>query len=60
MKMSNLKLRLILLLMVSGLFFTSCEDSNSVDVFEVPEAITEEETIALVESDDIADEVTIL
>jgi len=57
MKMSNLKLRLILLLMVSGLVFTSCEDSNSVDILEVPEAISEEETIALVESDDIADEV---
>jgi len=57
MKMSNLKLRLILLLMVSGLLFTSCEESNSVDVLEVPEAISEEETIALVESDDISDEV---
>jgi len=43
--------------MVSGLVFTSCEDSNSVDILEVPEAISEEETIALVESDDIADEV---
>lgn len=43
--------------MVSGLFFTSCEDSNSIDVLEVPEAISEEETIALVESDDISDEV---
>lgn len=45
------------MLMVSGLVFTSCEDSNSVDILEVPEAISEEETIALVESDDIADEV---
>tara|TARA_R110001583_G_scaffold41751_3_gene132635 strand:+ start:13912 stop:14790 length:879 start_codon:yes stop_codon:yes gene_type:complete len=57
MRMNNLKLKLIAIFMVSGFVFTSCEDSNSVDVADVAEVISEEETIALVESDDISDEV---
>ncbi len=60
MRMNNLKLKLVAIFMVSGLVFTSCEDSNLVevtDVAEVVDVISDEEAIALVESDDISDEV---
>ncbi|WP_372794114.1 hypothetical protein [Lutibacter sp.] len=58
--MNNLKLKLVAVFMLSGLVFTSCEDSNLVevtDLAEVVDVISDEEAIALVESDDISDEV---
>jgi hypothetical protein len=55
MKMYNFKFKLILVFIVSSLIFTSCEDANSID--EQQEYLSEEQTIALVESDDVADEV---
>ena len=60
MSMNNLKLKLVAVFMVSGLIFTSCEDSNpveAVDAAEVVDVISEEQAIALIESDDISDEV---
>ena len=55
MRMNNLKIALIFV--VSTLVIASCETNNSVAVDEVSEAISAEETVALVESDDISDEV---
>ena len=55
--MNNLKLKLVAIFMVSGLVFTSCEDSNLVEVTdaaEVVNVISDEEAIALVESEDIS------
>lgn len=60
MRMNNLKLKLVAVFMISGLVFTSCEDSSSVvidDVAEVVDVISDEQAIALVESEDISDEV---
>lgn len=55
MKMNNLEFALIFV--VSTLMFTSCENSISAAVDEFAEAISAEETTALVELDDISDEV---
>jgi len=57
MRMNSLKLKLVAIFMVSGFVFASCEDSNSVEVADVVAVISEEEAIALVESDDVSDEV---
>jgi hypothetical protein len=51
------KLKFVLIFMVSSLIFTGCENSNLVAVDEISEVISEEETVALLESDDISDEV---
>jgi len=55
MKMYNFKFKLLLVFIVSSFVFTSCEDSNSID--EPQALLTEDQTVALVESDDISDEV---
>ena len=47
-------LNLLLPIVVVGLFFTSCKDN---DVIDVSEPITEAEAVALVETDDISDDV---
>jgi len=55
MKLYNFKFKLLLVFLVTSFVFTSCEDSNAIDgSFK---AISEDQTIALVESDDISDEV---
>ena len=47
-----------MLFMVGGLIITSCENSNSDDMEEtLIGSLSEDETIALVESDDISDEI---
>lgn len=43
--------------MISGFVFASCQDNNPVEGTDVAETILEAETIALVESDDVLDEV---
>ena len=48
--------KLLMLVAIGALFFTSCEDENSSGIIN-SESITENETIALIETDDIADEV---
>lgn len=48
------RLKLLMIFITSALIFTSCENSDSIDGTE---AISEDETIALVEADDIADEI---
>lgn len=55
MKMYNLKLKLFLVLIVSSFVFISCEDANSIEDSAV--SLTEDQTIALIESEDISDEV---
>lgn len=55
MKKSILKLFAIIAL--GGFTFISCEDSNSNDILNESSELTEEETIALIESDDISDDV---
>ncbi|SDX41138.1 hypothetical protein SAMN05444411_105117 [Lutibacter oricola] len=57
MRMNNLNLKLVFAFMVFGITFTSCDDSNEADVAAVVEKITEDDAIALVEADDISDEV---
>ena len=54
--MHKLKLRLkfIVVFTISGLFFTGCTDSNSDNLAQ---AITEKETLTLIESIDISDEI---
>jgi len=48
--------KLLMLVAVGALFFTSCEDKNSDEIINST-VISEDETIALVEVDDIADEI---
>lgn len=55
MKMYNLKLKLFLVFIFSSFVFTSCEDANSIEDSTV--ALTEDQAIALIESEDISDEV---
>jgi len=55
MKLQSLKLNLIITLLIASMSFIACEEANSID--ETTAAITEDQTIALVESDDISDEV---
>ena len=58
MKTNILKSLLILLFMIGGLIVTSCENNNSEDLEEALNgSLSEEETITLVESDDISDEI---
>jgi hypothetical protein len=57
MKMNVLKLKLVLIFLMSAFIFTSCEDENAIDTTPVAEEISDDEAIALVESDDISDEV---
>ena len=53
--MYNLKFKLFLVFIVTSFVFTACEEANSID--ETLATINEDQTIALVESDDISDEV---
>lgn len=50
-------LNFLALIAISSFVFISCESNDSDGTPELAEAITEEETVALVESDDISDEV---
>ncbi|MDV7187040.1 hypothetical protein R3X25_07075 [Lutibacter sp. TH_r2] len=56
MKIYKLKTALLLAFLVGGLFFISCEDSEVIDAPEISEALTEDETIAITEADDVSDE----
>lgn len=49
--------KLLTVIAIGVLFFTSCEDSGSEEIITTADLITEDEAIALVESDDIADEI---
>lgn len=57
MKMKKLNLKLVLVYLVTVLFFVNCENNSSEIVVDT-ESISEEEAIALIESDDISDEVS--
>lgn len=50
-------LNFLALIAIGSFVFISCDDNDSDSNPELTEAITEEETVALVESDDISDEV---
>lgn len=50
-------LNLLTIIVVSGAVFTSCENTNSDDLEGTLQSITEDQTIALVEADDVADEI---
>lgn len=52
--MKKTKLKLLMVFVTGALIFTGCEDGDGISETE---AISEEDTIALVEADDIADEV---
>lgn len=52
--MKILNLKLLVFFVVSNFFFTSCDDNDTVDLSE---PISADETIALVEVDDISDEI---
>ncbi len=56
MKMKNLNFRLVSVYMVAALLFASCEDNTSEFIVD-GQSISEEEAIALIESDDISDEI---
>jgi hypothetical protein len=55
MKMYNFKFKLLLVFLITSFVFISCEDSSAID--DSFKAITEDQTIILIESEDISDEV---
>lgn len=55
--MKNSVLKLVTIFVVSAFIFSSCEDSVSEEIILTAGLITEDEAIAIVESDDIADEI---
>jgi hypothetical protein len=56
MNLKNLNFKLVLVYMLGALFFTSCDD-NSSEIIVEGQGLLEEEAIALIESDDISDEI---
>jgi len=55
--MKKLILKLLTIVVVTGIVFTSCENNNSDDLSTTSQSITEDQTIALVEADDVTDEI---
>ena len=56
MKIYKFKTAFLLAFLVGGFFFVSCEDGEVINAPEIAEVITEDETIAIVEADDVSDE----
>lgn len=56
MKIYKFKTTLLLAFLVSGLFFVSCDDNEVIKAPEISEIITENETLTIIESDDVSDE----
>lgn len=55
--MKKLILKLLAIVVISGIVFTSCDNNNSDDILTGAQALTEEEINTLIESDGISNEI---